>query len=183
MKKISVLLALLSCLAFALPALAEPFGVSMGDAMGRFPELAGKSGRTHHLAAVPAPQPGFQQHIVTFEEKDGLSSISGLAEFPADKGGVLAFFNQQNETLIQQYGPPVKYLEPGWINWLDAARPDDKALKAQLHQYRNYGFGAIWALEDRADGLDMVQVALVAKSETHCTAIVTYFFRNYQDVQ
>ena len=170
------------CLAlFAAPALAEPFGTSMGDPMSRFPELSGKSGRTFFVTCVPAPQKDFSKYILTFEEKDGLSAVSGVKEFTESEGGVLPFFSRVCDTLIQEYGPPVKYLDPGWMSWLDAVRPDDKALKAQLHKFSQYGFGAIWLLKDREDGLDMVQVALAAKSETHCTAFVTYFYKNYQD--
>lgn len=181
MKKISVLIAVLASLAFAFPALAEPFGTRMGAPITSFPELSGKSGRTFFVSGVPAPQADFSRYIVTFEEKDGLSAVSGLKEFPDGEGGVLPFFSRTCEKLIQEYGPPVKYLDPGWMTWLDAARPDDKAMKAQLHKYSHYGFGAIWLLKDREDGLDMVQVTLSAKSETHCAALVTYFFKNYQE--
>ena len=77
MKKLCSLLALILCLASALPALAEPFGAKMGDGMDRFPELAGKSGRTFFVQNAPAPQADFGSYIVTFE-KDGLSAISGV---------------------------------------------------------------------------------------------------------
>ncbi|MBQ4615314.1 MAG: hypothetical protein IJB29_01170 [Mailhella sp.] len=180
MKRFTALLAFLFCLAMAVPALAEPFGVRMGDSPDRFPEAAGKSGKNFYLSTVPAPQPGFAQYIVTFEQ-DGLCAISGLKEFPAGEGGVLAFFNQQNEKLIQEYGPPLRYLDAGWLTWLDSAHPDDKAMKAQLHALRDYGFGVLWLLKDRDDGLDAVQVTIASKSETACTYIVTYFFKNYKE--
>ena len=180
MKKLCSLLALILCLASALPALAEPFGAKMGDGMDRFPELAGKSGRTFFVQNAPAPQADFGSYIVTFE-KDGLSAISGVKEFPAGEGGVLGFFNAQNEKLIQEYGPPLRYLDAGWLTWIDSAHPDDKAMKAQLHKFRDYGFGVLWLFKDRDDGLDAVQVTLASKSETECTYILTYFFNNYKD--
>jgi hypothetical protein len=180
MKKLTAILALIFCLA-ALPASAEPFGTKMGDSASRFPEIAGQSGRTFFVKEVPAPQQGFQQYIVTFEGKEGLSAISGLKEFSEKDGGVLNFFNAQNEKLIQEYGPPLRYLDAGWLTWIDSAHPDDKAMKAQLHKYAHYGFGVMWLLKDRDDGLDMVQVTLMAKSESHCTALVTYYFKNYQE--
>ena len=179
MNRLTAILALIFCLA-ALPASADPFGVKMGDGMDRFPELAGKAGRTFFVNEAPAPQAAFGSYIVTFE-KDGLSAISGVKEFPAGEGGVLSFFNRLNEQLIQEYGPPLRYLDTGWLSWLDSARPDDKAMKAQLHKYAHYGFGVMWLLKDRDDGLDMVQVTLMAKSESHCTALVTYYFKNYQE--
>jgi hypothetical protein len=180
MKKLTAILALIFCLA-ALPASAEPFGTKMGDSASRFPEIAGQSGRTFFVKEVPAPQQGFQQYIVTFEGQEGLSAISGLKEFSEKDSGVLNFFNAQNEQLIQEYGPPLRYLDAGWLTWLDSAQPDDKALKAQLHKFRDYGFGVLWLFKDRDDGLDAVQVTLASKSETECTYILTYFFKNYKD--
>ena len=181
MKKFTALLAFLFCLAMAVPALAEPFGARMGDSPDRFPEAAGKSGRTFFLSTAPEPQPDFQQYIVTFEGQDGLSAISGVKEFPDGEGGVLNFFNKVNGQLIQEYGPPLRYLDAGWLTWIDSAKPDDKAMKAQLHKFRDYGFGALWLLKDRDDGLDAVQVTVASKSEMACTFYVTYFFKNYKD--
>lgn len=180
MKKLFLLIALVFSLA-AVPASAEPFGTKMGDSPSRFPEIAGQKGRTFFVKEVPAAQPGFQQYIVTFEEKSGLSAITALKEFPAGEGGVLKFFNEQNEKLIQEYGSPVQYLDASWLMWLDSVRPDDAALKAQIHKYAHLGFGAIWTLRDFEGNLDTVQVTVVPGSETSCTVMVTYFFNNYQD--
>ena len=180
MKKLTAILALIFCLA-ALPASAEPFGTKMGDSASRFPEIAGQSGRTFFVKEVPAPQPGFDQYIVNFEEKGGLSAITALKEFPEGADGVLKFFNEQNEKLIREYCPPVKYLDTSWLLWLDSTRPDDAAFKAQLHKYAHLGFGAIWTLKEFEGDIDVVQVAIAPKSEKSCTLMVTYFFNNYTE--
>ncbi|MBR6624947.1 MAG: hypothetical protein IKL01_01855, partial [Mailhella sp.] len=204
MKKLTALLALIFCLATAIPAqagciagkegdvfasfpeVATPFGAKMGMPGKAFPELRHKevtSRETFVVRSVPKPSPLFDLYLLTFEDDgrsvDGLSSICGAVIFRKGEHGLSEFFAKQTKVFQKHYGDPSYFLNEKWIRFLRERRPECDELKKALFADRR-GFVAAWDFKGRPDGLRRVQVEFFPQSEDECWGVTSFYFENYK---
>ena len=204
MKKLTALLALVFCLATAVPSLAEciagrkgdvfasfpevttPFGAKMGMPGKAFPELRHKevtSRSTYVVRSVPKPSPLFDLYLLTFEDDgrsvDGLSAVCGAVIFRKGEHGLSEFFFKQTKVFQKHYGDPSYFLNEKWIRFLRERLPECDELKKALFADRR-GFVAAWDFKGRPDGLRRVQVEFFPQSEDECWGVTSFYFENYK---
>ena len=205
MKKLTAILALVFCLATAVPSLAEciagkagdvfasfpevttPFGVKMGCPADFFPELRNKevtSRSTYMVRSVPNPSPLFDLYLLNFEDDgkrvDGLSAICGAVIFRKGEHGLSEFFAKQTKVFQKHYGDPSYFLNEKWIKFLREVRPECDELKKALFADPLGGFVAAWNFKDRADHLKRIQVEFFPQSEDECWGVTSFYFENYK---
>lgn len=173
---------LLSACLVATPAIAGPFGFTMGEPISKYKVAEALELGRYKIQAVPVPRQDMDFVVVTATPAHGICKVTAISkDFPHDAYGtdILGEFDELKSALNQKYGPSKNF------NFLKAGALWDEPREFAMALYKEERtLSSFWPLEVNSGPMadNIANISLTAKALNTDTTywLLSYEFTNFE---